>query len=95
MTIEDTTKKRRPIDDLLKIDSYAKMTDEEIGRVIEYKAEIKARDAAYEARLTAIKKAGENMLVETTRQYEEAKATQNELLNISLARLKATMGDEK
>ena len=95
MTTEDTTKKKRPIDDLLKIDSYAEMTDEEIDRLIEYKAEIKARDAAYEARLTAIKKVGENMLVETTRQYEEARATQNELLNISLARLKATMGDEK
>jgi hypothetical protein len=95
MTTEDTTKKKRPIDDLLKIDSYAKMTDEEIDRVIEYKAEIKARDTAYEARLMAIKKAGENMLAETTRQYEESKATQDKLLNISLAHLKATMGDEK
>lgn len=95
MTIEDTTKKKRSIDDLLKIDSYAKMTDEEIGRVIEYKAEIKARDAAYEARLAAVKKAGENMLAETTRQYEEAKTIQDKLLSISLAHLKATMGDEK
>lgn len=45
--------KIRDINDLIDL-PYSEMTEEEIERVVEYKAEIKARDAEHKARMDAL-----------------------------------------
>lgn len=44
----------RSINELIDL-PYSEMTEEEIAYVIDYKAEIKARDEAYQARMDALK----------------------------------------
>lgn len=49
-SIEEPTepeKQPRPIEDLIKLDSFQDMTDEEITRVMNYRATIAAKDAVF------------------------------------------------
>lgn len=54
----------RKIDELLKLESYSEMDEEEIGMVIEYKARIKAESEEAKRR-DQILRAGHESLVET------------------------------
>ena len=49
--------KARPIEELAKLDSYQGMTDEEIGKLMQYRLEIAIKDSAYQAALEAQRKA--------------------------------------
>lgn len=55
---ETNTEQRKPrtINELIDL-PYSDMTEEEIERVIEFKAQNKARDAEHEARMTALHEA--------------------------------------
>lgn len=59
--VENSVEKRRSLDELLKLESYQGMTDEEIGRVLDWR-ESKARTEALQAaELEAIKTRGQEM----------------------------------
>lgn len=67
--------------------SYSEMTDEEIAAVIDYKAEIKARDSEHQKRLNVIETATTKMLESVQEQTTLAENAQDALLQASLQRL--------
>lgn len=88
MTTESNeTAQERNIDALLNL-SYTDMTEAEIERVVEWKANAKATSQANQAQLEAIKAAGQQLADDAKARHEEAKATQSEFLNLSLERLR-------
>lgn len=88
MTTESNeTTQERSIDTLLNL-SYTDMTEAEINRVVEWKANTKAKSQANQAQLEAIKAAGQQLADDAKARHEEAKATQSEFLNLSLERLR-------
>ena len=95
MTTESNEIQERSIDTLLNL-SYTGMTESEINRVVEWKANAKATSQANQAQLEAIKAAGQQLADDAKARHEEAKATQSEFLNLSLERLRqstATLDD--
>ncbi len=86
MTTESESKKPRSIDELYTL-AYSEMTEEEISIVVEYKAKVQAQSQANAERLEAIEKASQAMIEQTAEQYKQAKAAQDNLLNLSLQRL--------
>lgn len=88
MTTEnsETTAKPRSIDELYPL-PYSEMTEEEIERVVEFKANLQARNKANAERLEAITAASKAMIEQNEKQYQEAKAAQDKLLSFSLERL--------
>ena len=87
MTTESNETQERSIDELLNL-SYMDMTEAEIERVVEWKANVKATNQANQAQLEAIKAAGQQLADDAKARHEEAKATQTEFLNLSLERLR-------
>ena len=87
MTTESNETQERSIDTLLNL-SYSDMTESEIERVVEWKANAKAKSQANQAQLEAIKAAGQQLADDAKARHEEAKATQSEFLNLSLERLR-------
>lgn len=66
---------------------YSELTEEEIEAVIKFKAGIIARDQAHAERLKAIQDAGDKLVKQQEAQAQEARDSQNTLLQASLARL--------
>ena len=87
MTTESNETQERSIDTLLNL-SYTDMTEAEIERVVEWKANAKATSQANQAQLEAIKAAGQQLADDAKARHEEAKATQSEFLKLSLERLR-------
>ena len=78
--------KDRSMDELLSL-SYSKMTNDEIERVVEYKAEVKAKSELHQKQLNEIEKIGNNLYNELKQQRIKAEQTQQELLEMSKQRL--------
>lgn len=78
--------KERSMDELLSL-SYSKMTNDEIERVVEYKAEVKAKSELHQKQLNEIEKIGNNLYNELKQQRIKAEQTQQELLEMSKQRL--------
>ena len=66
---------------------YSELAEEEIEAVIEFKAGVIARDQAHAERLQAIRDAGDKLVKQQEAQAQEARDSQNTLLQASLARL--------
>lgn len=66
---------------------YSELTEEEIEAVIEFKAGVIARDQAHAERLKVIKEAADKIVTQQEAQAQEARDSQNVLLQASLARL--------
>lgn len=95
MDTENTeqTTEERDINKLLDL-PYSEMTEEEIERVIEFKAEVKARDAQFEQTLEAIKGASDAQLKVMQEQAEKDAERQDALLQASIERMqKVSEGD--
>lgn len=71
---------------------YSEMTDEEIEFVVEWKASIKARDAAYEATIAEIRKQGQALVDAYKAQTEKDSARQDALLRASIERMNRLKG---
>ncbi len=91
MTTED--RQERSLDELLRL-NYSDMTDDEIDRVVEWKASIKARDTAYQQQIANQNAWNERHLAELQKQTEIAQSEQQALLRASEERLKKVMGSE-
>lgn len=92
-TTEETTEeatKERSIDELLK-HPYSELTDEEIERVVEWKAGIKARDAAYTERIAAINTNGEKLIAAAQAAYDDALASQQAFAEMAYTNMQASM----
>lgn len=95
MDTENTeqTTEERDINKLLDL-PYSEMTEEEIERVIEFRAEVKTRDAQFEQTLKAIKEASDAQLKVMQEQAEKDAERQDALLQASIERMqKASEGD--
>ncbi len=86
MTTTETITNERSLDELLNL-TYAEMTDDEIERVVDYRAQIKARDTIYSQTLKSINETGQMLYNEAKMQREQAENSQNTLLELSLKRL--------
>lgn len=71
---------------------YSELTDAEIEAVIEFKANIKARDKAHVERLQAIKDASDKLIAQQQEQVQAAHDAQDALLQASLTRLNRLNG---
>lgn len=78
--------KERKLDELLNL-PYSELSEDELERVIEYRAQIKARDTLYRQTLESINKTGQKLYNEAKTQRENAENAQNTLLELSLKRL--------
>lgn len=78
--------KERSMDELLSL-SYSEMTNDEIERVVEYRAEVKAKSELHQKQLNEIEKIGNNLYNELKQQRIKAEQTQQELLEMSKQRL--------
>lgn len=75
-TIEETPADPRPIEDLLKLDTFQGMSDPEITSIIDYSVQRAAKDAAHAVRLEEIEARTER----DTRSWEALKAAGDALL---------------
>lgn len=88
-----TTESNEPIDVNKLLDKpYSELTDAEIEAVIEFKANVKARDKAHAERLQAIRDAGERIVAQQQEQVQAAHDAQDALLQASLKRLNRLNG---
>lgn len=71
---------------------YSELTDAEIEAVIEFKANVKARDRAHAERLKAIKDTSDRLVAQQQKQVQEAHDAQDALLQASLTRLNRLNG---
>lgn len=80
----------RDINVLLHI-PYSEMTDEEISLLVEWKSDVKARDAQFEQKMQQQREANQALLELREDESKKWEAKQNEFYQLSLARLqKAT-----
>lgn len=84
-TTNDETKERS-MDELLNV-SYSEMTNDEVERVVEYRAEVKAKSELNQKQLNEIVNIGNNLYNELKQQRIKAEQTQQELLEMSKQRL--------
>lgn len=88
-----TTESSKTIDVNKLLDKpYSELTDVEIEAVIEFKANVKARDMAHEERLQAIKEATDRLVAQQQKQVQMARDAQDTLLQASLTRLNRLNG---
>ena len=73
---------------------YSELTDAEIEAVIEFKANVKARDRAHAERLQAIKDTSDRLIEQQQKQVQAAHNAQDALLQASLTRLNRLNGGE-
>lgn len=71
---------------------YSELTDAEIEAVIEFKANVKARDRAHAERLQVIKDMSDKLITQQQQQVQIARDAQDSLLQASLARLNRLNG---
>ena len=71
---------------------YSELTDAEIEAVIEFKANVKARDKAHTERLQAIKDASDRIIAQQQKQVQAAHEAQAALLQASMTRLSRLNG---
>ena len=71
---------------------YSELTNAEIDAVIEFKANVKARDKAHAERLQAIKDASDKLIAQQQEQVQAAHDAQDALLQASLTRLNRLNG---
>ena len=71
---------------------YSELTDAEIEAVIEFKANIKARDRAHAGRLQVIKDTSDRLVAQQQKQVQAAYDAQDALLQASLTRLNRLNG---
>lgn len=71
---------------------YSELTDSEIEAVIEFKANVKARDKAHTERLQAIKDASDRLIAQQQKQVQAAHEAQAALLQASMTRLSRLNG---
>lgn len=82
-------------DERKKIDSltdkpYSEMTEDEIGLIIEWKSNIKAKEEQFKQTLKLMDDANEAVIAEQKKRTELARQTQTELLERSRKRLEAS-----
>lgn len=91
--VEETEEtEERDINKLLDL-PYSEMTEEEIERVVEWKAQVKARDEQFEKTLEAIKEASEAQLKILQEQADKDAARADALLQASIERMNKANGD--
>lgn len=66
---------------------YSELTDAEIEAVVEFKANVKARDRAHAERLQAIEDMSDRLIAQQQKQVQVARDAQDALLQASLTRL--------
>lgn len=71
---------------------YSELTDAEIEAVIEFKANVKARDRAHAERLQAIEDMSDKLIAQQQQQVQMARDAQDTLLQTSLTRLNRLNG---
>lgn len=71
---------------------YSELTDAEIEAVIEFKANVKARDRAHAERLQAIEDMSDRLIAQQQKQVQMARDAQDTLLQASLTRLNRLNG---
>lgn len=71
---------------------YSELTDAEIEAVIEFKANVKARDKSHAERLQAIRDASDRIAAQQQEQVQAAHDAQDALLQASLKRLNRLNG---
>lgn len=71
---------------------YSELTDAEIEAVIEFKANVKARDRAHAERLQAIEDMSDKLVAQQQQQVQMARDAQDTLLQASLTRLNRLNG---
>lgn len=88
-----TTESSDPIDVNKLLDKpYAELTDAEIEAVIEFKADVKARDKSHAERLQAIKDTSDRLIAQQQKQVQAAHEAQDALLQASMTRLNRLNG---
>ena len=88
-----TTESREPIDVNKLLDKpYSELTDAEIEAVIEFKANVKARDKSHTERLQAIKDVNDRLIAQQQKQVQAAHEAQDVLLQASMTRLNRLNG---
>ena len=88
-----TTESSKTIDVNKLLDKpYSELTDAEIEAVIEFKANVKARDRAHAERLQVIKEATDRLVAQQQKQVQEAHDAQDALLQASMTRLNRLNG---
>lgn len=88
-----TTESSEPIDVNKLLDRpYSELTDAEIEAVIEFKANVKARDRSHAERLQAIKDASDRLIAQQQEQVQAAHDAQDALLQASMTRLSRLNG---
>lgn len=88
-----TTESSEPIDVNKLLDKpYSELTDAEIEAVIEFKANVKARDKSHAERLQAIKDASDRLIAQQQKQVQAAHEAQDALLQASMTRLNRLNG---
>ena len=88
-----TTESNEPIDVNKLLDKpYSELTDAEIEAVIEFKANVKARDKSHAERLQAIRDASERIVAQQQKQVQAAHEAQDALLQASMTRLSRLNG---
>lgn len=76
----------RTIDQLIDL-PYSEMTEEEIELVVNYKAEVKARDESYQAQIDAVNEAMQTMIQANQEIADANNSTLNALVSDALKRL--------
>lgn len=71
---------------------YSELTDAEIEAVIEFKANVKARDRAHAERLQVIKDTSDRLVAQQQKQVQAMRDTQDALLQASMTRLNRLNG---
>lgn len=92
-TSTNETMEERSLDKLLSL-SYSEMTDEEIERVVEYKAKVKAEQEQHAAQLQAMEQRSQAICEQLKTQYEEAKQAQQAMMNLALQNLQKSIENE-
>lgn len=88
-----TTESSEPIDVNKLLDRpYSELTDAEIEAVIEFKADVKARDKSHAERLQAIKDTSDRLIAQQQKQVQAAHEAQDALLQASMKRLSRLNG---
>ena len=87
------TTEERSMDTLLSL-SYSGMSDEEIERVIEYKAKVKAEQEHHASQLQAMEQRSQAICEQLKTQYEEARQAQQSMMNLALQNLQKSIESE-
>lgn len=92
-TSTNETVEERSLDKLLSL-SYSEMSNEEIERVVEYKAKVKAEQEQHAAQLQAMEQRSQAICEQLKTQYEEAKQAQQAMMSLALQNLQNSIASE-